>query len=145
MRMWYADKNDMYPVRNNLVDSLEKKRVFSNMDFLILARSLDGYCIRSRYKGNITNRMKAVIEKFSDITRIKKDNINVEELVDSRDYYAHFMPRERKQHILDGFDLHNLTQKVRRLVICCVLSDLGMDNTAIDSIFKNSNSRFITY
>ena len=144
MRLWYADKNDMYPVRSNLVDSLEKKRVFSNMDFLILARALDGYCIRSKYKGSITNRMKAVIEKFSDITRIKRDNINVEELVDSRDYYAHFMPRERKQHILDGFDLHDLTQKVRRLVICCVLSDLGMDNTAIDGIFKNSNSKFIT-
>lgn len=64
--------------------------------------------------------------------------------MDSRDYYAHFMPRERKQHILDGFDLHDLTQKVRRLVICCVLSDLGMDNTAIDGIFKNSNSKFIT-
>ena len=144
MRLWYADKNDMYPVRSNLVDSLEKKRVFSNMDFLILARALDGYCIRSKYKGSITNRMKAVIEKFSDITRIKRDNINVEELVDSRDYYAHFMPRERKQHILDGFDLHGLTQKVRRLVICSVLSDLGMDNTAIDSIFKNSNSKFIT-
>jgi len=144
MRLWYVDKNDMYPVRSNLVDSLEKKRVFSNMDFLILARALDGYCIRSKYKGSITNRMKAVIEKFSDITRIKRDNINVEELVDSRDYYAHFMPRERKQHILDGFDLHGLTQKVRRLVICSVLSDLGMDNTAIDSIFKNSNSKFIT-
>jgi hypothetical protein len=144
MRLWYADQNDMCPVRSNLVDSLEKKRVFSNMDFLILARALDGYCIRSKYKGSITNRMKAVIEKFSDITRIKRDNINVEELVDSRDYYAHFMPRERKQHILDGFDLHGLTQKVRRLVICSVLSDLGMDNTAIDSIFKNSNSKFIT-
>lgn len=144
MRLWYADQNDMCPVRSNLVDSLEKKRVFSNMDFLILARALDGYCIRSKYKGSITNRMKAVIEKFSDITRIKRDNINVEELVDSRDYYAHFMPRERKQHILDGFDLHGLTQKVRRLVICSMLSDLGMDNTAIDSIFKNSNSKFIT-
>lgn len=144
MRLWYADNNDMCPVRSNLVDSLEKKREFSNMDFLILARALDGYCIRSKYKGSITNRMKTVIEKFSDITRIKKDNINVEELVDSRDYYAHFMPRERKEHILDGFDLHDLTQKVRRLVICCVLSDLGMDNTTIDSIFKNSSSKFIT-
>ncbi len=144
MRLWYADRNDMYPVRSNLVDSLEKKRFFSNLDFLILARALDGYCIRSKYKGSITNRMKAVIEKFSDITRIKTDNINVEELVDSRDYYAHFMPRERKQHILDGFDLHDITQKVRRLVICCVLSDLGMDNKAIDTTFKNSNSKFIT-
>ncbi len=144
IRSWFADKNDMYPVRNNLVDSLEKKRVFSNLDFLMLARALDGYCIRSKNKGSITNRMKAVIEKFSDISRIEKDNINVEELVDSRDYYAHFMPRASKKHILDGFDLHDLTQKIRRLVICCVLSDLGLDNTTIDSVFKNSNSKYIT-
>lgn len=141
---WYADVNDMYPVRNNLVDSLEKKRVFSNMDFLILARALDGYCTRSKYKGSITNRMKAVIEKFKDISRIQKDNINVEELVDSRNYYAHFMPRNRKQHILDGIELHDLTQKVRRLIICCVLSDLGLDNNAIDTIFNKSNSKYIT-
>lgn len=144
MRAWYADANDMYPVRNNLVDSLEKKRLFSNMDFLILARALDGYCIRSKYKGSITNRMKAVIDKFSDISRIQRDNISVEELVDSRDYYAHFMPRSRKEHILDGLELHAMTKKVRRLVICCVLSDLGLENATIDSIFKNSNSRFIT-
>lgn len=144
MRAWYADKNDMYPVRNNLVDSLEKKRVFSNMDFLILARALDGYCIRSKYKGSITNRMKAVLEKYSDVTKIKRDNINIDELVDSRDYYAHFMPRARKKNVLDGFELHALTKKVRRLVICCVLSDLGYDNAAIDTIFKGSNSKYIT-
>jgi len=143
MRLWYADKNDMYPVRSNLVDSLEKKRMFSNMDFLILARALDGYCIRSKYKGSFTNRMKTVIENFSDILHIRKDNIKVEELVDSRDYYAHFMPRKGKKHVLDGFELHDLTQKVRRLVICCVLSDLGLDNTIIDTIFKNSNSKYI--
>lgn len=144
MWAWYADANDMYPVRNNLVDSLEKKRLFSNMDFLILARALDGYCIRSKYKGSIANRMKAVIDKFSDISRIERDNINVEELVDSRNYYAHFMPRSRMVHVLDGFELHAMTKKVRRLLICCVLSDLGLDNTTIDTIFKKSNSRFIT-
>lgn len=143
MRAWYADKNDMYPVRNNLVDSLEKKRVFSNMDFLILARALDGYCIRSKYKGSITNRMKAVLEKFSAVTKIQRDNINIDELVDSRDYYAHFMPRARKRNVLDGFELHALTKKVRRIVICCVLSDLGYDNAEIDNIFKNSNSKYI--
>ena len=144
LRTWFADRNDMYPVRNNLVDSLEKKRVFSNMDFLILARALDGYCIRSRYKSSISNRMKAVLDKFSDVSRIKRDNINIDELIDSRDYYAHFMPRARKKNVLDGFELHALTQKVRRLVICCVLSDLGFENTVIDAIFKNSNSRYIT-
>lgn len=144
IRAWYADKNDMYPVRNNLVDSLEKKRVFSNMDFLILVRALDGYCIRSKYNGSIAKRMKAVLEKFSDVAKIKRDNINIDELVDSRDYFAHFMPRARKKNVLDGFELHVLTKKVRRLVICCVLSDLGFDNVAIDTIFKGSNSKYIT-
>ena len=144
IRSWYADANDMYPVRSNLVESLEKKRVFSNMDFLILARALDGYCIRSKFKGSSANRMKKGIEKFSDIPRIKSDNINLNELVDSRDYYAHFMPKSKKEHVLDDYKLHNLTQKVRRLVICCVLSDLGLDNSAIDAIFKSSNSKYIT-
>lgn len=134
----------MFPVRSNLVDSLEKKRVFSNMDFLILARALDGYCIRSRYKGSIENRMKAVLEKFMDISRIQRDNISIDELVDSRNYYAHFMPRARKKNVLDGFELHGLTQKVRRLVICSVLSDIGFDNAGIDAIFRNSNSKYIT-
>lgn len=143
IRSWYADKNDMYPVRGNLIDSLEKKRVFSNIDFLTLVRALDGYCIRSRCQGSIAKRMEMVVEKFSDIQRIKIDHINIEELVDSRDYYAHFMPRARKKHVLDGFRLHDLTQKVRRLIICCVLSDLGFDNLTIDNIFKKSNSRYI--
>ena len=126
------------------MDSLEKKRVFSNMDFLILVRALDGYCIRSKYKGSFGNRMKNVLERFAVISRIHRDNINIDELVDSRDYYAHFMPRARKKNVLDGLELHALTQKVRRLVMCCVLSDLGFDNTMIESILRNSNSRFIT-
>ena len=144
MRAWYADANDMYPIRNSLVDSLEKKRIFSNMDFLILARALDGYCIRSKFKGGISNRMKTVIDKFSDIARIQRDHINVNEFVDSRDYYAHYMSRSRKEHILDGIELHTMTKKVRRLLICCVLSDLGLDNAEIDAVFRNSNSRYIT-
>ena len=143
MQAWYADKNDMSPIRESLIDSFEKKRIFSSMDFLILARALDGYCIRSKYKGSLTNRMKAVIEKFSDITRIKRDNINVEELVDSRDYYAHFMPRSRKKNVLDGSNLHTLTQKVRRLVICCILYDLGFDKSAIDAMLSKCNSWYI--
>ena len=143
MRTWYADRNDMSPIRSNLIDSLEKKRVFSNLDFLILARALDGFCIRSKIKGQLGNQMKKAKEKFSDVTYIKKDDINVEELVDSRDYYAHYVLRSSKKHILDGFELHTLTQKVRRLVICCVLSDLGMDNHTIDNILKKSNSRYI--
>lgn len=144
LKAWFEDRNDMFPVRSNLVDSLEKKRVFSNMDFLILARALDGYCIRSRYKGSLYNRMNTVLNNFSDVLRIQQDSINVDELVDSRNYYAHFMPRANKKNVLDGFELHALTQKVRRLVICCVLSDLGLDNAVIDTILRKSNSKYIS-
>ena len=134
----------MLPIRSSLVDSLEKKRVFSNMDFLILARALDGYCIRSKMKKGYASRMTEVKEKFTDISRIKKDDIVIDELVDSRDYYAHYMPRSRKNNVLDGIALMRMTRKVRRLLICCILSDLGMCNDMIDAIFKSSNSRLIT-
>lgn len=144
IRAWYKDKNDMTPIRTNLVNTFEKKRVFGNMDFLIIARALDGYCIRLKISGAEGNRLKKMLDSFSDITRVKKDNICIEELVDSRDYYAHYMPRSRKEHALDGFDLYYLTRKIRRLLICCVLSDLGLSNAEIDTIFKNSYNRYIT-
>lgn len=143
VRAWYADKNDMSPIRENLIDSLEKKRVVSNLDFLILARALNGYCIRSRFKGSLANLMNTVKEKFSDIAIIKKDDVDIDALVDSRDYFAHYMPRSNKKHLLDGLELHSLTKKVRRLVICCVLYDLGFDNSTIDSIFSKCNNWYI--
>ena len=44
--------------------------------------------------------LNQLIEEFSDIYKIKQDTINVREVVDSRNYYSHFMDRKKKKHIV---------------------------------------------
>ena len=42
-------------------------------------------------------------------------------------YYSHFMNKSQKPNTLDGIELYKLTGKLRILLICCVLSFIGMD------------------
>lgn len=71
-------------------------------------------------------------------------DIDAKAAADSRNYYSHFMSRPAGKSILDGVELYSLTARLRLLLICCLLSFIGMDNSRIEAILKRSTSRFIT-
>lgn len=113
------------------------------MDFLIVVQAIEGFHIRFRKEVSLTETMNQLIEEFSDIYKIKQDTINVREVVDSRNYYSHFMDRKKKKHIVDGYDLYILTIKLKRLLVCCLLNFIGFENDEINMILtKSSNPLF---
>jgi hypothetical protein len=50
---------------------------------------------------------------------------------------------DRLKHIVDGIELFDLTHKLRKLLICCLLQFIGFDYSQINEIFNNSNSSFL--
>ena len=71
--------------------------------------------------------LEAIISEFSDIDKLKDDNIKIKQVVDSRHYYSHFMNKSKKPNTLDGWKLYNLTFKLRKLLICCILKFIGFN------------------
>ena len=157
IRRWYKEKADLAPIRAHLVDSIAYKRTFCNTDFLVVMQAAEGFWWRFRDKGykernNLAPKHKTKIEtaiselkkEFDDIGIIKEMDIDAKAAADSRNYYSHFMSRPAGKSILDGVELYSLTARLRLLLICCLLSFIGMDNSRIEAILKRSTSRFIT-
>ena len=140
---WYNDKEDIAPIRAHLIDSIQNTKIFSSIDFLIVVQALEGFCTRFRTEASLTKMLEAIISEFSDIDKLKDDNIKIKQVVDSRHYYSHFMNKSKKPNTLDGWELYNLTFNLRKLLICCILKFIGFNNTQINQILNNSYSNLL--
>ena len=154
--MWYNEPTELAPIRYHLINSLEKKRYYSSVDFLIIVQALEGFFRRFRNhnyrkehglpKGDFKKLypiMDALLGEFEDIDLIKKCEIDIDAVVDSRNYYSHFMPMSKKSKVVDGIELYDLTIRLRILLVCCVLSLFGFSNERINEILKKSDSKVL--
>lgn len=143
IRKWFVESEEIAPIRTHLIESIRSKAFFSSIDFLIVIQSLEGFCSRFRKEDTLSNILKNIIAEFSCIDKINSEDICIQEVVDSRHYYSHFMDRNKKKHILDGKELFVLTYKLRKLLICCLLHFIGFDYSQINSIFNKSNNNIL--
>lgn len=143
IRKWFIDREDIAPIRTHLIESIKNKKYFSSIDFLIVIQSLEGFCSRFRKEDSLSNMLSNIISEFSCIDKINSENICVQEAVDSKHYYSHFMDKSKKKHVLDGMDLYLLTYKLRKLLICGLLHFIGFDYSQINTILNNSNSKVL--
>lgn len=130
---------------SNLVDSLEKKRVFTSNDFLVVIQAIDGFAIRYRKGKKLLPELQTLREEFKDIKKLKLTDTDLEAAKGSRNYYSHILKLEKKEdkHALEGWELFDLTKKLRVLLICCVLNFMGMDNDKINQLLNKSSNDFL--
>ena len=127
---------------SNLIYSLEKKRVFTSNDFLVVIQALDGFAMRFREERKIEVELKSLRDEFSGVARVRLTDKDITEAAGSRNYYSHILKLEKKKakHALEGAKLFELTQKLRVLLICCVLNFLGLSNKRINELLNKSNN-----
>lgn len=130
---------------NNLISSLERKRVYSSNDFLVVAQALDGFSIRFRKESGFLNQLKSLRNEFNDIDKVTLTDEDLVATKGSRHYYSHILKLEEKdkKNALDGVGLLNLTQKLRVLLICCAMNFLGFDNQKINILLNNCNNSIL--
>lgn len=140
----YSNKS-IAQILSNLIDSLEKKRVFTSNDFLVVIQALDGFSIRFRKEKEFLMQLTDLRNEFKSIKRIAltDDDLNATRV--SRNYYSHVLKLEKKEakNALEGRDLFDLTKKLRMLLICCVLKYMGMDNEKINKLLINCNNSIL--
>lgn len=140
---WYSFSKQLFPIQTHLINSLETKKVFSSADFLAVFQALDSF--ESRFRNynvhKLKDKIEAIVAEFYDIELIRRLDIDAKAAADSRNYYSHFYSSDNNQKvILRGIELYNLTLKLRVLLICCVLSLIGFNNTQINELIKKSSS-----
>lgn len=139
IRKWFVANEELLPIRNHLLDAITARKVFKSMDFLVLAFALEGYF--SRFRKKDTNLKVAIIElldEFKNVRYIRNINIMTEQVNDSRNYYAHLFDKNKKEHVLFGYDLYELAEKLKLLLICCLLKEIGLDDGMIDKSIAES-------
>lgn len=87
--------------------------------------------------------IRNLVQEFSCIDLISKDKILIDDLVDSRHYYSHFMFPKANKHILKGAELYYQTNMLRRLLICCLLDHIGFDKNEINTITSQSKNTYL--
>ena len=141
-KKFFSDK-DILQIKNNFIASLERKRVFTSNDFLVVIQALDGFSIRYRKEGDFLPQLKSLVAEFDDINAISLTESDLIAAKDSRDYYSHILKPGKKKHVLDDRDLFLLTKKLRVLLICCILNYFGMNNIQIDGLIRKSNNHLL--
>ena len=143
IRRWYEEKNS-FPIRAHLIDSVGHRGTFCSNDFLIVAQAVEGYYCRYKKDGlGITEILKNLIRDFSDIAILELSDEDIDCIRDSRHYFSHLLPPGKKEHVVDGLQLYNLNHKLRKLLLCCLLSFIGFSNEEINKIFAKSNNSFL--
>ena len=138
----YYSNTSIKQIWNNMLDSLEKKRIFTSNDFLIVVQAVDGFSQRFRKEADFLVQIRALRDEFRDIDKLVLTDKDLNSIRGSRHYYSHILKldeKEKKQAV-DGKDLYILTDKLRILLICCLLSFLGMDKERINDLLNHCHN-----
>lgn len=141
IQRWYKNNDDLLPIRIHLLDAISIKRVFSSTDFLILAFAIEGFYFRfrtSQKKTNLISAISKLCKEFRNVKQIKLININKDQVNDSRNYYSHLLNTTEKPNALFGKELYVLAEKLKLLLICCVLKEIGFTDEMIDKSIEDS-------
>lgn len=141
----FYSEQSIAQIWSNLIDSLEKKRVFTSNDFLVVAQALDGFAIRFRREQKFLLELQDLKSEFAGIKRVQLSDDDLKQANGSRNYYSHILKLEKKEQklALEGAKLFSLTRKLRVLLICCVLSFMGIENAKIDELLNKCNNSLL--
>lgn len=147
LEKWMSDSDNLKPMKHHLVDSMVYKPVVGSVYFLQVVQAIEGVWWRFKdesYKAdkNISRRRQTplttiiseTLDSLSDISKVSSMDIDIEAVVDSRNYYSHFVDRSKKPKTLDGMELYSLTEKLRIVLLCLILELLGLSHLEINEV-----------
>ncbi|NJE11887.1 HEPN domain-containing protein [Thermococcus sp. LS2] len=88
---------------------------------------------------SLRKRLKQIINQYKDILDeyLEDRNKFIEDVVITRNYLTHY-DKELKERAAKDVELYYLTQKLRLLVMICLLAELGFDSNEIKNIVQRS-------
>lgn len=149
MSSWMDDTDNMIPIKSHLVDSIIPKRRYGSVDFLIVIQAIEGFWWRFRDKEYKTQKnlsekkntslntiLSELTQEFDKIAGTFCNDWEIKSACDSRHYFSHFVEKDKKPEMKDGYELYLLTCKYRKLLVYCVLLNLGLSVERITKIIR---------
>lgn len=138
LRKWFQIKDDIRPILFYLIESIQPVKVFKINNFLNIAQALEGYH-RRFCEGNehLNKIIEKLVKKFINISLVQIEFTNCKVIAksayDSRNYYIH-LGKAKYEGTKTGRELYEITIKIRLLLVCCVLNEVGFDNVLINKM-----------
>lgn len=145
---WYVQKEDIEPILQPLIQSVIPSVYFRPSDFLTIIQAVEGYYNRFINDGeSLTSIIDSLYCSFSTISIVANNRAETKKVVDSRHHYSHILPKGKKKDALKDWDLYELTDRLRPLLLCCILSLIGFEkgniNTVVQRYYEWPRSSYI--
>lgn len=153
IKRFFANDTKFDAIREHFLDSLEYHRQFSYLNFLIVIQAVEGFGARymskeikaykdslpaNRTKHALSETVSAMLLYYKDIECINQA-VDTEAITQTRNYHSHLFA-QRGQKVVDGFDLYKVTDELKKLLVCCILTYLGLTNAEINTITKRTHN-----
>lgn len=151
LRNWHIQYEQVIPVWKYLEQSKDiHKGIGDIAEFLLVEFAIEGYFKRFHNKkktrgGNDLRQpehgITALLKYYAAVDLISKFNMDVKSIIDTRDFYAHLLPdaeRANKKIIESPREIWIVTEKMRILLLCCLLNNMGFSIEEINKRFKEA-------
>lgn len=149
MKNWHIQYDEISPIYRYLErSSFDIKGVSGIPEFLLIEFAIEGYFKRYHNKIRTNNKdiqrckdeLNELLRYYANIDLINRLNLDVEAIVATRDTYVHLRPEEERKmnELHDAHEIWVATEKLRILLLCCLLDNMGFTLEEIDTNFKQA-------
>ena len=149
LKKWHKNYAQLFPIYSYLErSSFENNGTLGIPEFLLVEFALEGYFKRFHNKTKtdgkdlrkLKDQMRTLLDYYANIDIIAHLNLDINTIVETRDAYTHLFPDNEKKgcEIQDVHQLWINTEKLRILLLCCILDSMGFTHREIDTNFKKA-------
>lgn len=149
MRNWHENYAQISPIYSYLErSSFSNNGVLGIPEFLLVEFALEGYFKRfhNKTKTNgkdlrkLKDQIRTLLDYYANIDIIANLNLDIDTIVGTRDAYTHLFPDDEKKgyEIQDMHQLWINMEKIKILLLCCLLDSMGFTHNEIDTNFKTA-------
>ena len=151
LKNWHTQYEQVIPIWKYIERSKDiHKGIGDIAEFLLVEFAIEGYFKRFHNKKKTRSGkdlrqpehgIAALLKYYSKVELINKLHLNIKSVIDTRDSYAHLLPdaeRAAKKIIESPRDIWIATEKMRILLLCCLLNNMGFSIEEINNRFKEA-------
>lgn len=147
---WHNNYNEIAPIYRYLERSQFYHQGLGGIpEFLLIEFAIEGYCKRFHNENiecttgkktrKLRDELSALLEHYASVEIINNLNLDLESVVNTRDTYTHLLPEGTKSKVVQSsHERWIMTEKLKMLLLCCLLENMGFTLEEIDTNFKTS-------
>lgn len=135
---WYSEYAKLEPAIHLLFEQFNTRDQFNINTFLNLTKAAETFHARINQSSNekLYDRLSTLLERYSNdlLDTIIPDKVQfAEQVKDSRNYYTHYS-ENKKEKALDGVNLFYLSEKLKLLLVCAFLMNIGFKKEQLEEL-----------